>query len=390
LFSNQADKKSRGVDFAVVETTQEDVPSNRKSRFRQTVSVESDGTWHPLDFPCEISDRCKMRITSPSGLLHACITVKGDAATCIEIFNHSQRLSFYDGSSMHGQIYTTGPFSGVVWSPSETSLAFVAERKAVSRPSFYDPPKPDMENGTEFEFQEDFGEEMEGMRLPTVFVLSLPTNISKDITSRTLPENYFPGQPTWVPGSDEELLVTAWETHHGRRLGMVFYNTRFSSIVWLRPAPSVTASAEKDDLPSTWLSLDPASSHRYRTLTTTAVDQSAQEPRFSGDGKTLVFVSTPVTSLHASSWMVRTLAWPPSNDPVLPTIRTVVDCVSDPGSSDTDFPGIFRILAVPRRVWLSDHRHFLLSTHWRSSTALVNSCFLSSKLFSKIMRAGDN
>ena len=182
-------------------------------KFRQTFNINHNGEAQALGFPYELPKRSKLRVTSPSGKLHAVVTLKNELAIAIEIFDSSRRIQHYDGSQIHGQIYTHGPFAGVSWAPCETKLAFVAEKfqPSATNQSYYSydyhlPSSGNSKNssissstgesqapvrsastsppqqaananrlGKEFEFQEDFGEEMNGMRNPRVFVLFLDT-----------------------------------------------------------------------------------------------------------------------------------------------------------------------------------------------------------------------
>ncbi|KAK2155254.1 hypothetical protein NP493_2091g00020, partial [Ridgeia piscesae] len=66
---------------------------------------------------------------------------KGDEKQFIEIWNTYEKVSSIDVKTLekqHGNIYESGTFGCLEWSPSEKQLLYVAEKKEPDTKSFFD------------------------------------------------------------------------------------------------------------------------------------------------------------------------------------------------------------------------------------------------------------
>jgi hypothetical protein len=244
---NSGAQKEKANYTAVVDWTQADLRNNVKHTTRQTflIDTQQSHTRIPSDFPQEVPARIRLRVPSPSARRMAFVTAppKGDESPmCIEIYQSDRRVMTYSGGANHGKIYTNGPFAGVTWSHDEMFIAFVAEAKTVAGKSFFDEAEPHDggARGTEYDFREDFGEQLEGVCCPTVFVVNASTGLLvADLTNR-IPEGWtVGGQPAWCLGTDHDLVITGWK-NYSRKLGMIFYTTRPSALLHVSSLLSYT------------------------------------------------------------------------------------------------------------------------------------------------------
>jgi len=92
-------------------------------------------------------------------------------------------------------------------------------------------------------------------------------------------------------------------------------------------------------------------------------------PRFSPDGKSLVYLTTDKVWYHMSCARLRRISWGTESPAV-----TVVDCVESPENLG-DFPGLW-LLMLPERTWMGDSRHIVVNSLWNiTSTLLVIDVF---------------
>ena len=383
---------SRTEVFATLETTQLDVSSNKKLRFRQSYNIGERHNF-PVHFPEEIPAHVFCTAISPCGSFRAVVVrnvknssgrgIRGDsgksgkseAYPCsIEIYQNNRLLLRYDGTKTHRRIHTKGPFAGISWNAAGTKIAFVAEALVRESTGFYGngaavfsgAGEAEREPGSRFEHEEDFGEQLEGLRNPRVFVLDIVSGTAID-ACKSVPGFLHCGQPIWAPGSMGSVVVTAYSTKNGagvdmpRRLGMIYYSTRPSSLLLLE--------------------LSAAQSYDSHTALTTGADgdYSARDARFSPDGSKLIWLTSPSTDLHGSCLELRVMEWPTlgaGKFTVSPAPRTAVPIVQTPGKDGVGTNCIFNGLYVwglhlPQRVWLEDSRHVVFPTRSRSRQVLV-------------------
>jgi hypothetical protein len=382
------DAAAGGKYTAVIDYSQADLTNNVKLTMRSSFVIDdaaSTQSRYSTDFPQEVPARVKQRVPSPTAQRLALVTAapSGSVATCIEIYSSDRRVCVYDGREHHGAIYTSGPFAGVSWCADEQYLAFVAEAKSVVGQSFFGKALPGgAKAGSEYEAQEDFGERLEGVRCPTIFVINASTGHLVANLANRIPDGWTVGEPVWCPGKGRDIVLTAMKTYT-RKLGMVFYTTRPSSLMHVKNVCGTgTPSAEQGVSYRNLKDVgdaedDPTMAPMARILTDTQIDQAARSPRFSPDNKTLMWVSCHPTHLHGSSSMLRIMHWPPtfgkkSEDDEAPRFakaKTVVDQVRD--SKVGAFPGLFLPASLPAHIWLGDSSHVVLQTSWRSRTTLV-------------------
>ena len=417
---------------AVIASKQKDLRGDTTLRFETMYDVNPDSRssgqnalkaldYQPLSHSREIPERHKISSFSPSGLRKAVVTANrsdpNGTPTRIEIFHSNRRVMVYDGTKHHGQIHTKGPFARLAWSWSEKYLAFVAERKqAKHRPFFTDhselsEPTVDgkkVQIGSGFEYQEDFGEQLQGYRCPEIFVLTIATG-EVFSTGHWFAESEHAGSPVWCPpspnGERENLLATVWPLMSGRRLGMIYYSTRRSRLVFMNMHRALKTKVQEDSTANEDNSKgDNRPSDYVIPMTRVENDQSPRDPRFSLDGHTLVWLCSADTDLHGSCLKLRKIHWNleecrpggimllreaklPSPFPAQATLmcsstfktgrqlvvpETVVDIRRGEVKVDDGLVGIFaRPGGTPDRIWLSDSQHIVLGSTHRSRGVLL-------------------
>lgn len=87
-----------------------------------------------------------------------------------------------------------------------------------------------LEQGEEYVFREEWGEQLVGKHQPVVAVYDIQEE--KIVILEGIPDNLSPGQAVWAP--DGGIVGVAWE-NDPRRLGLMFCTNRQSYIFHLLP-----------------------------------------------------------------------------------------------------------------------------------------------------------
>ena len=319
--------------------------------------------------------------------------------------------------STHGNLCTDGTFGGVSWSALEQRIAYVAEApedenrtpewgmgvtsnasKASDKEKKDDDAKPKDSKKSGWrgrgEWREDWGEQLVGKIEPAVFIFE--TELGKISKVKGMPEGSIAASgPTWAPISDDaekkesskkvnldstQLVCAAWSPDidnfksTSRRLGLVFCFNRPAGL-WL---VQVGVPDEGDEN---------AADETADAIHLTADTRSALWPRFSPDGKSLLYVSherAVVTGAHAATASLRVIAWDKAltfkaqgerfatPDDCSKYSRDVlgVDGTSEKKSLRGSFPGLYASSPLVVNPWISDDSVVLQST-WGVSEAVL-------------------
>jgi predicted esterase len=197
--------------------------------------------------------------------------------------SHGRVLHSITTSGVHGRMFLTGNFGGFAWSLSEQMICYMAEPKVEERKNANYFPSPEEEEkqranasanpmnngaaikGTEYELREDWGEQLVGITKPRPFIMrwgpaDTQPDSAKIYTVKGIPDDVSAGQcifSGWeeskyrrgttasdgTPSStsspslfDEGIYLTIYPNHQGlggRKLGMIYFNTRESKIAYL-------------------------------------------------------------------------------------------------------------------------------------------------------------
>ena len=149
-------------------------------------------------------------------------------------------------STKHGAICLKGRLPGLAFSPSEKQLLYVAEKKVKNESFFKDAklfkedekkpakdekprdeskPKEEPVKGGEYEWKQEWGEQLEGLSHTCVCILTIEPEYKLRIIE--LP-NLSLGQPFWI---DKQTIGFVGYQEAPKRLGLVFCLNRVTSLL---------------------------------------------------------------------------------------------------------------------------------------------------------------
>ncbi|KAL3679424.1 hypothetical protein R1sor_022380 [Riccia sorocarpa] len=374
-----------GVDV-VVAMSQFNLHGNAKRTFMSTVYIPDanasaeDYHWSP--FPFELSGALLI-VPSPSGS-KLLIVRKADPAAKeatspmkLEIWGPGQLLSeLFVPPSLHGPVYADGWFEGVSWSHDEENIAYVAEEPCPPLPKYghslfssgqSSRSEAELDAGTwkgQGDWTEDWGECYTGKRKPMLFVANIKSGGVQRVEG--IPKDISVGQVVWAPpppvgDETQQLVYVGWTSYAtnfntARKLGMKYCYNRPCALYAVE-APSEARNGEQSPTPPVKL---------------TGEISSAYIPRFSPDGKQLVFLSAKAavdTGAHCATNSLYALEWP-ANGVVTASLnmREVVPVMMNPDTSG--FPGLY-VSSVIANPWLSDGSTLLFTSSWRSMQVIL-------------------
>ncbi|KAI3469675.1 hypothetical protein Pfo_026338 [Paulownia fortunei] len=353
---------------------------SRKSILSSHILQKSSNSvsFHWAPFPIEMTGVSAV-VPSPSGSKLLVIrNSEVDSPTHFEICDPSKVKEFAIPHSIHGTVYSDGWFEGISWNSDETVIAYVAEEP--------DPPKPtftglgykkegttDKDCGSwkgQGDWEEDWGENYAGKRQPALFVLNIYSGVVLAVTG--VGRELSVGQVVWAPSiaGQQYLVFVGWPSDT-RKFGVKYCSNRPCALYAVK-APlfksesSVTRSNAAEDL---------------LIINLTQSISSALFPRFSPDGKFLLFLSAKNSvdsGAHLATDSLHKIEWP-SDGKLGPSLKIVdvVPVVMCP--EDGCFPGLYcsKFLTKP---WLSDGQTTVLSSVWGSAQTILSVNVLSGKV----------
>ncbi|CAM0872107.1 unnamed protein product [Alopecurus aequalis] len=335
IFSSKNENTSR----AMVSISQSDLLANKKRNFLLNSHISKSASksvsfqWSP--FPIEMSGVSAV-VPSPSGeKLLLVRNAEDDSPTKLEIWGPCQlENEIHVAQSVHGSLYTDGWFEGISWNQEETFIAYVAEEPTQPKPEFNDSgyrKEGSSQNDCKSwkgqgDWEDDWGETYSKKRIPALFV----ANISS-------------GEVRAVKGITRSL----------------------------------SAGQEDADKPST----DSSKGDATALVKLTAEVSSAFFPRFSPDGKYLIFISAKSavdSGAHNATNSMHKIDWPA--DGKLEgsfSVDDVVPIIMSPQVGG--FPGIY-CSGLLRFPWLSDGQTIVLSSFWGSKEAILSVNIVTGKV----------
>ncbi|KAL0348931.1 UNVERIFIED_CONTAM: Acylamino-acid-releasing enzyme [Sesamum angustifolium] len=362
--------------------SQPDLLSNkmRKSILSSHILEKSNNSvsfdWAP--FPIEMTGVSAV-VASPSGSKLLVIrNSEGDSPTHFEIWDQSQvKKEFAIPRSIHGSVYSDGWFEGISWNLDETVIAYVAEEPDPRRPTFssfgYNKESmTDKEFGSwkgQGDWEEDWGETYSGKRQPALFVIDIFCGEVRAVTG--VGRELSIGQVVWAPSVEGQqyLVFVGWPSK--RKFGVKYCSNRPCALYAVK-APSFISEA--------------SATRNYAAEDSLIVNltqsiSSALFPRFSQDGKFLVFLSAKSavdSGAHLATDSLHKIEWP-SDGNLGPSLKIidVVPVVMCP--EDGCFPGLYcsKFLDKP---WLSDGHTMVLSSVWGSTQTILSVDVLSGRV----------
>ncbi|XP_019231044.1 PREDICTED: acylamino-acid-releasing enzyme-like isoform X1 [Nicotiana attenuata] len=356
--------------------SQPNLLANKKRRYILSCHISKESTdgvdFQWAAFPIEMSN-VSLMIPSPSGSkLLVVRNPENDSPTKFEIWGQSLvEKEFLVPASVHGSVYSDGWFEGISWNNDETLIAYVAEEPAPSKPTFttFGYKK---ENSTDKEcgkwkgqgdWEEEWGETYAGKRQPALFTINVNSGEVRPVEG--IGKSLSVGQVVWAPstvGLQQYLVFVGWPSD-ARKLGIKYCYNRPCALY------AVRAPFSKSDIHQS--GTHPADNVSPIKLTQSI--SSAYFPRFSPDGKLLLFLSarSSVDSwAHSATGSLHRIDWSfnekPTPDAKIIDVVPVVMC-----PEDGCFPGLY-CYNVLSRPWISDGYTMILSSIWGSTQVIIS------------------
>ncbi|EFN63061.1 Acylamino-acid-releasing enzyme [Camponotus floridanus] len=313
--------------------TQRNLERKTDQRFLQKYDLNSDLTPISSGFPVDVTTELMSTLTKNEE--HRAVlrqaTIDNSTKQFIEIWDKQHIVKNYDLSALdvHGDVYTDVEFRSFEWSPDNTKVLYIAEKKLPKSEPFY---KQKPLDGNEYIYKPHWGEQLVGKHRPVVVVLDTTTDNITVLSG--IPDELSPGQVIWT--KDQDVVGVAWK-HEPQYLGLVACTNRYSWIFLLKNG-------------------------EYRKLSD---DECAvHSPRISPDGNYLVWLQREAGALphhNAHALMLRDLRIEKNH------INQIVEIVqmSKTINHNKHFYGIYGRL--PYHCWSDDSQYLFFSTPQRNN-----------------------
>lgn len=263
----------------------EQVEINTLTRFYNLESDDEKGLVVTAVSDSQEADPNAIVVKSASGKKVAafkCNTKDGKEKSVIDILidNAKEKSIDLDVIDAHGKVITKPPFASFAWSPNESHLLYLAEKKEPKPESYFKIQKAEKEEkketdgstdpGNEFLLREDWGETLTGVRHPVVCVLNIET---QEVRVVDVP-GFSLADAQWI--DDGNVVFVGYE-EGVRRLGIIYCMNRKSQIFSCNIASA---------------NLNPVS------IVGRDANLTLRCPRVSPDGKQMVYLENTASGAH--------------------------------------------------------------------------------------------
>ena len=265
---------------------------------------------------------------SPSGNLLAILLPvkegeKGSEKQILQIFSQQCCLQTFDLFNYHEHVSVGNFFSGFCWSREEDKIVYTAEKKKVKSHFFFSESKEEVTPGHEYDFVENWGEQMTECSSPQIVVLD--RNKEEVSVVENLPEKYSFGQPVFA---DKDSVVCVGVKSEPFRSGLRSCYNKPGSLFHLALDGSFC-----DQL---------GDNGRF-----------SFSHRFSPNREFLVYLDHESHGPHMSETRVMLIDWKTKQ------LNLVIESAD---SSTTEFTGLF-CYNLPRNCFSADCSHLFLSSY---------------------------
>lgn len=352
--------------------SQRDPIAGKKRQFL-TTHIPSGHESYLSSAPAELSPQDAANLhPSPSGRFYVRFIThtSPDSGLTAELWTYyGLKLSWPIDKSIHGLVYTDEWFGSVTWSPDERLIAYIADAPAPEQPNAKDVlPTSAWSLPLRHKYHADaygpYGEGYTNRRSPALFVADTATG---DIALAAQPSSLHLGQPQWSPGSPSWIVCTARPVLRSvgeapdipTDLGIRFCFNRPSSLVAFKaPVSLESVCSVNESCVAITDSSDP-------------LDFCCTSPRFSTDGRDLVYVTTPrelntrILPHNTAKCLryVRVACNGTFNQP-----STLISVPENPNLGE--FPGIY-LTALACRPWLNNDT-LAFTTTWGCADRIVS------------------
>ncbi|XP_066149420.1 acylamino-acid-releasing enzyme-like isoform X2 [Euwallacea fornicatus] len=324
----------------VIHTTwlQRNLEKGSMAKFSRTIMLNNHLKSIESTLPVDITSEVLSKISESQKL--KAVLRENDSKHYIEIWKNSNLVRVVDLAALdvHGNVYADVEFSSFEFSPDETKLLYVAEKKNPKSEPFYKRKKPeepkDGENspkpaakGEEYLFEQDWGEQLVGKK-KSILVQYDIENDSVEIL-KGLPDNICVAQPQYSP--DGTYIIGVAYFIEPRKLGLIYCTNR----------------------PSTLFQLDFEGNFVELPLKNRAV----KSPRFTPDGKSVIWLEREAGGPHMSCMQLAKVAVPLTAKSEAEVVVDTVQWKKEISGNKTFF-GIYNTV-FPKRFWASNNEIFL-------------------------------
>ncbi|KAG5334733.1 ACPH enzyme, partial [Acromyrmex charruanus] len=322
--------------------TQRNLERKTDQRFLQNYDLNSDLTPISTGFPIDITTELMSTLTKNEerrAVLRQA-TIDNSTKQFLEIWDKQHFVKNYDLSALdvHGDVYTDTEFRSFEWSPDNTKVLYIAEKKLPKSEPFYKQKSLDKKDkekkeddevmvGNEYIYKPHWGEQLVGKHQSVVAVLD--TTLDTITILSGIPDELSPGQMIWT--KDQDVIGIAWK-HEPLHLALTACTNRYSWVFLLKNG-------------------------EYRKLSDEGC--AVHSPRISPDGNYLVWLQREagvVPHHNAQKLMLRDLRVEEDNNiEIVEAVR-----MSKTINSNKQFYGIYGRL--PRRCWSDDSQYLFFST----------------------------
>ncbi|XP_050543366.1 acylamino-acid-releasing enzyme-like isoform X1 [Daktulosphaira vitifoliae] len=265
-----------------------------------------------------------------------------DTKQYLEIWSNFFLIKNYDLNTLdvHGKVYADIEFATLQWSPDESKIMFIAENKVPKSEPFYKQKlnsndsetqkKDSITPGNEYEWRQDWGEQMVGKVCPVIVVCDINKDTIEVLSN--IPDDINPAGANWIP--DGSGIVAIGYSVVPRKLGLIYCTNRLSHIF------SLTLDGN------------------YSILSSTSENISVKSPRFNSSGTKLIWLEHLAGGPHHSCFKLMCCNW------LTKEITTVVDIENkflDISGKQLPFYGLYN-QTFPQRCWLNDQKTIVIST----------------------------
>lgn len=297
--------------------------------------LQKDQELTPVDISNEL-----LFSASPSEKFKAVLR-ENDEKQFLEIWQQENLYRTVDLNilDIHGKVYCDGDFYTFNWSPNETKLLYVAEKKMPDSKPFYKRKAREENNqkkanpGQEYIFQQDWGEQMVGKKNSVV----VEYNIENDELSllEGIPDDICPGQLKYSPCG--EFIVGVGYKTETRKLGLIYCTNRPTDIFKFKDGKYEIISPE---------------------------NKASRNPIFSPDGKSIIYVQRDAKGPHMSGVKLvqRDLSSSGVSDEkiLVPIVQEEIQI-----ENNEKFFGLYNAM-ISKRCWASENR-LIISTNQKNT-----------------------
>lgn len=349
------DPRSETLELSIISNwSQRDLERNENCNFHRSHIASYDATTKTINnirepsFPIQVQN-LQWSSVSPSGKLQAVLRkvpgTKGqEDKQFLEIWSCGNLVKNVNvqACEKHGNIYEDFQFGCLAWSASEQYLLYVAEKKLPKAVSYFErqnsdqvsPDKPAPVKGAQFEFKEDWGEQLVSKSCPVLVIFDVTSDEIRVLDG--VPDYLSAGQACWGP-DDSSVVFVGW-FHVPYRLGIIYCPIRKNALFSL--------------------SLD---GKRLKQLGDTKY--AVHSPRFNQTKDKLIYLALNVGGPHCQCGRLMEYDWKTE------ATSTIIDLVDFPERGG--FPGIYVWSILPERCWTADGKGVIFHTRWRSYMKIV-------------------